>query len=333
MYNIVLINGDGIGPEITESVIRITEAAQVNINWISATAGLEAYEKGGNPLPDKTVQLIEEHKIALKGPLTTPVGSGFRSINVALRQKFDLYCNLRPAKTLPGVMTRYDKIDLVTFRENTQGIYIGEERYLNDDKTAAETIAVVTRKASERIVRVAFEYARKHGRKKVSLIHKANILKFTSGLFLNVGREISEEYPDIAFNDMIIDNTAMQMVMHPENFDILVTTNLFGDILSDLAAGLVGGLGVTGSANMGDHYAIFEAVHGSAPDIAGQGKANPTALLLSAVMMIEHIGESEKAEIIQKAIHKTLPDKSVATPDLGGKGNTRTYTDAIIRNL
>lgn len=333
MHQIVLIKGDGIGPEITESVLEILTAANADIQWVPALAGMEAFEKTGNPLPPETIELIKTHKIALKGPLTTPVGSGFRSINVALRQKFHLYCNIRPAQTLPGVSSRFTGIDLVTFRENTQGMYIGQERWLDKDQNKAESLAVVSRDASERIIRAAFEYARKHGRKKVTLVHKANILKYTTGLFLKVGREMAQDYPDIAFTDMIVDNTAMQMVIRPEIFDIIVTTNLFGDILSDLASGLVGGLGVTGSANMGDENAIFEAVHGSAPDIAGKGIANPTALLLSALMMLEHIGEEEKGEQIRKALYKTLPEKAVITGDLGGEGNTRSFTEAIVRNM
>ncbi|MDG5768132.1 isocitrate/isopropylmalate family dehydrogenase [Balneolales bacterium ANBcel1] len=334
MHNIVLIEGDGIGPEISRSVLRIFEAAGItNINWIPASAGMKAFEEEGNPLPDETVDLIDKHKVALKGPLTTPVGSGFRSVNVALRQKFDLYSNIRPAKTLPGVPTRFGNVDLVTFRENTQGMYSGIERYVGDSVDHAESVAVVTRSASERIIRAAFDYAVKHERTRVALIHKANIMKYTSGLFLKVGQEISKEYPDIVFNDMIVDNTAMQMVLRPEIFDVIVTTNLFGDILSDLASGLVGGLGVTGSANMGDKHAIFEAVHGSAPDIAGQGKANPTALLLSALMLLEHIGEFDGAEKIRRALFKALPDPNVVTGDLGGKGNTKVFTEAVISFL
>ncbi len=333
MHHIVLIEGDGIGPEITTSVLSILKAANVDITWIPGRAGMGAYEKTGNPLPDETVELIEKHKIALKGPLTTPVGSGFRSINVALRQKFNLYCNIRPAKTLPGVPSRFGSVDLVTFRENTQGMYIGQERWIDEEKNQAESIAVISREASERIIRAAFDYAVKHGRSKVSLIHKANILKYTTGLFLKVGQDVAKDYPDIEFNDMIVDNTAMQMVMRPEIFDIIVTTNLFGDILSDLASGLVGGLGVTGSANMGDEHAIFEAVHGSAPDIAGQGKANPTALLLSALLMLDHIGETEKADKIRKALYRTLIHKEVITADLGGEGNTQIFTDAVVSNI
>lgn len=333
MQNVVLIQGDGIGPEITTSVIEILKAAGASIAWIPATAGMEAYEKTGNPLPDETVELIDRHKVALKGPLTTPVGSGFRSINVALRQRFDLYCNLRPAQTLPGVPTRFGNVDLVTFRENTEGAYIGLEQYLDAEENRAESKAIITRTASERIVRAAFEYARKNQRKKVTLVHKANILKYSNGLFLSAGQQVSSDYPDIAFNDMIVDNTAMQMVMRPSLFDIIVTTNLFGDILSDLASGLVGGLGVTGSANLGDEHFMFEAVHGSAPDIAGQNKANPTALLLSALLMLEHLGQDECAGRIRRALYKTLPDKEVITGDLGGEGTTSLFTQAVIHNL
>ena len=333
MHDIVLIKGDGIGPEITDSVCDILNAAKAKINWIPAIAGMDAFEKTGNPLPDETIALIEKHKIALKGPLTTPVGTGFRSINVTLRQKFDLFCNIRPAKTLPGVSGRFSNVDLVTFRENTQGLYIGQERWLDEKQNQAEATALVSRDSCERIIRAAFEYAIKHRRKKVSLIHKANILKFTTGLFLKIGQELAHDYPEIEFNDMIVDNAAMQLVIRPEIFDIIVTTNLFGDILSDLASGLVGGLGVTGSANLGSDYAIFEAVHGSAPDIAGQGKANPTALLLSTLMMLDHIGEPVKAEKIRQALFKTLPDKAVITADLGGMGNTKIFTDAVIKNL
>lgn len=333
MHDIVLIKGDGIGPEITDSVRDILNAVEAEINWIPAIAGMDAFEKTGNPLPDETIALIEKHKIALKGPLTTPVGTGFRSINVTLRQKFDLFCNIRPAKTLPGVSGRFSNVDLVTFRENTQGLYIGQERWLDEKQNQAEATALVSRDSCERIIRAAFEYAIKHRRKKVSLIHKANILKFTTGLFLKIGQELAHDYPEIEFNDMIVDNAAMQLVIRPEIFDIIVTTNLFGDILSDLASGLVGGLGVTGSANLGSDYAIFEAVHGSAPDIAGQGKANPTALLLSTLMMLDHIGEPVKAEKIRQALFKTLPDKAVITADLGGMGNTKIFTDAVIKNL
>jgi len=329
MHNVVLIPGDGIGPEITEAVQRVLKAAEAPINWIPALAGMSAFEQTGNPLPEETVELIAEHKIALKGPLETPIGAGFRSINVALRQRFDLFSNIRPAKSLPGIHSPFTHVDLVLFRENTQGMYIGQERWIDDSKKQAESIAVITREASERIIRAAFDYARLHNRKRVHLVHKANILKLTSGLFLQIGREIAPEYPDIDFRDIIVDNMAMQMVMRPEQFDVVVTTNLFGDILSDLASGLVGGLGLTGSANIGKEHAMFEAVHGSAPDIAGQKKANPTALLFSALMMLEHLGHDDIAERIRNAVKFVLKDQKACTADIGGEGDTFTYADAI----
>jgi isocitrate dehydrogenase (NAD+) len=330
MHNVVLIPGDGIGTEITQAVQQILKAAGAPINWIPAKAGMSAYNELGNPLPDETVALIDQYKVALKGPLETPVGGGFRSINVTLRQKFNLYSNIRPAKSLPGIKSPFTHVDMVIFRENTQGMYIGQERYVGDDKSHAESIAVITREASENIIHAAFQYARKHGRKRVALVHKANILKLTTGLFLQVGREIAPQYPDIEFRDVIVDNMAMQMVMRPEQFDVVVTTNLFGDILSDLASGLVGGLGMTGSANIGPHHAMFEAVHGSAPDIAGQKKANPTALLFSALMMLEYLGEDEIAARIRAAVIEVLKDREDAcTPDIAGKGDTFTYADAI----
>jgi isocitrate dehydrogenase (NAD+) len=330
MHNVVLIPGDGIGAEITQAVQQILSAAGAPINWITAKAGMGAFQELGNPLPDETVALLEQYKVALKGPLETPVGGGFRSINVTLRQKFNLYSNIRPAKSLPGIHSPFTHVDMVIFRENTQGMYIGQERYVGDGKIHAESIAVITREASENIIHAAFQYARKHGRKRVALVHKANILKLTTGLFLQVGREIAPEYPDVEFRDVIVDNMAMQMVMRPEQFDVVVTTNLFGDILSDLASGLVGGLGMTGSANIGPAHAIFEAVHGSAPDIAGQKKANPTALLFSALMMLEYLGEDEIAGRIRAAVIEVLKDRQDAcTPDIGGKGDTFTYADAI----
>lgn len=332
-HKVVLIKGDGIGPEISDAVVAIIEAAGADIKWIQATAGLAAHESVGTPLPGETIALIDEHKIVLKGPLTTPVGGGFRSVNVALRQKFELFSNIRPAKSLPGVRSVAGDVDMVIFRENTQGLYIGREHWADDDHNVAESIAVVSRSASERIIKAAFEYAKSRGRKKVTVAHKANILKLTTGLFLEVGREVSKQYPEIAFDDLIIDNAAMQMVLNPHKIDVLVTTNLFGDILSDLASGLVGGLGVTGSANLGKEHAMFEAVHGSAPDIAGQGKANPTALLFGGIMMMDYLGEKEIAQRIHDAVLKTLPNKAVCTADLGGEGNTKTYTDAVISNL
>lgn len=332
-HDVVLLSGDGIGPEITASVKTIFQEAGVNINWIEAEAGMGAFENHGTPLPEETLDLIRKHKIALKGPLTTPVGKGFRSANVTLRQVLDLYANVRPVQTLPGVDTPHKNVDLVTFRENTQGLYIGQERIVDAERNHVELIGVITRKASERIVTAAFEYARKYGRKKVTLAHKANILKESTGLFLRVGREISASYPDIEFQDIIIDNMAMQMVMRPQQFDIIVTTNLFGDILSDLASGLVGGLGLTPGANIGDEYAVFEAVHGSAPDIAGQNKANPTALLFSGLMMLRHLDMEVEYNRIRKAVLSALADPEVRTADIGGQGNTTVFTEAICRNL
>lgn len=332
MHDIVLIPGDGIGSEITKSVTTILDKAGADINWIRCTAGLKAHEELGNPLPDETLEAIDKYRIALKGPLTTPVGAGFRSVNVAMRKKFELYSNIRPAKTLPYIKSRFDDVDLVMFRENTEGLYIGKEKWVEENKHA-ESIAVVTREASEKIIRAAFEYAKKNNRKKVTLTHKANILKFTSGLFLEVGEEIAEEYPEIEYEDLIVDNMAMQMVLRPEEFDVIVTTNLFGDILSDLASGLVGGLGLTGAANIGDDAAMFEAVHGSAPDIAGQNKANPIAFLLSALMMLDYVDEERLANRIRQAVYYTLRDKSVCTPDIGGSGSTETFTEAVCDNL
>lgn len=334
MENIVLIPGDGIGKEITTAVTNILDAAGAEINWIECKAGEMAYKELGNPLPDETVEAMEKYRIALKGPLTTPVGAGFRSINVALRQKFDLYSNIRPAKSLPNIESPFRSVDLVIFRENTQGLYFGKEMWMDEEKTHAESVAVVTRKASEKIITSAFEFAVKYHRKKITLVHKANILKLTTGLFLEIGKEIAQKYSSIEFEDLIVDNMAMQMVMRPQRFDVIVTTNLFGDILSDLASGLVGGLGVTGAANIGDDAAMFEAVHGSAPDIAGKGLANPTALLFSALLMLEYLDKPRLAEKIRSAVYTVLQDhKDVCTPDVGGNGTTTTYADAICRLL
>ncbi|MEX1063642.1 MAG: isocitrate/isopropylmalate dehydrogenase family protein [Balneolaceae bacterium] len=329
MHNIVLIPGDGIGPEITKSVTKILKAAGGEFNWIECQAGEAAFRETGKAIPGDTVEAIRKYRIALKGPLTTPVGKGFRSVNVSLRQEFDLYSNIRPAKSLPNIDTPYRNVDIITFRENTQGLYIGKEAWVKDNEHA-ESIAVVTRKASTRVIRSAFEYARSHDRKKVTLVHKANILKLTTGLFLKVGEEIAGDYPEIEFQDLIVDNMAMQMVMNPGQFDVIVTTNLFGDILSDLASGIVGGLGVTGAANIGDDAAMFEAVHGSAPDIAGKNLANPTAMLFSAVMMLDYLDETAVKNRILSALYRVLQDqKYVCTPDIGGSGNTITFTEAL----
>lgn len=332
MHDVVLIPGDGIGPEITESVTTILDEAGADINWIRCTAGLNAQEELDNPLPDETIDAIDKYRIALKGPLTTPVGAGFRSVNVAMRKKFELHSNIRPAKTLPHIHSRYENVDLVMFRENTEGLYIGKEQWVKEDNHA-ESIAVVTRDASEKVIRSAFEYAKKKNRKKVTLVHKANILKYTCGLFMEVGEEIAQGYPDIEYEDLIVDNMAMQMVLNPEQFDVIVTTNLFGDILSDLSSGLVGGLGLTGAANIGDDAAMFEAVHGSAPDIAGQNVANPVAFLLSALMLLEHLDENKLADRIRQAVYYTLENKSVCTPDIGGSGSTTKFTEAVCNNL
>jgi isocitrate dehydrogenase (NAD+) len=319
-HKIVLIPGDGIGPEISAATLEVLAATGVEIEWVREdNTGMGAIEKEGTPLPDHVLESIKTHKVALKGPITTPVGDGFKSVNVTLRQTLDLYANVRPSYSLPGIRTPFHHVDLVLFRENTEGLYIGEETF-NEETQTAEAIARISRHGSERIIRYAFEYAKTHDRHKVTLAHKANILKQTSGLFLRVGREIAaNEYPDIKFEEVIIDNLCMQMVTHPERYDCLVTTNLFGDIVSDLAAGLVGGLGIVPGANIGSEYAVFEAVHGSAPDIAGQNKANPTALIRSAEMMLRHIGEIRAAECIRKSLFEIFRRGEYRTGDLGGK--------------
>ena len=312
----MLIPGDGIGPSIAEIAIRIIEAAGVKIEWQRHDAGLSAIDKYKDPLPAHVLEAIRETRIALKGPLTTPVGSGFRSVNVALRQEFDLYANLRPARSFAGVPSRYKDIDLIVVRENTEEFYAGIEHYIDPSHSAAETIGVVTRAGSERIVRFAYEYARKHNRKKVTTVHKANILKYTGGLFLEVARKLATEYPEIQSNDKIVDNMAMQMVVNPHQFDVIVTTNLFGDILSDLASGLVGGLGLAPGGNIGYNAAIFEAVHGSAPDIAGKNIANPSAILLAGVMMLRYFEEFQAADKIESALAAVLREGKKVTRDL-----------------
>jgi isocitrate dehydrogenase (NAD+) len=335
MYTVTLVPGDGIGPEITAATIKVIEATGVKIDWERHVAGLSGIEQYKDPLPPQVIESIQRNKIALKGPLTTPIGTGFRSVNVALRKEFDLYVNLRPAKSFDGVKSNWSNIDLVTVRENTEEFYAGIEHYIDPAKTAAETIGIVTRAGSERILRYAFEYARKHKRKKVTIVHKANILKYTGGLFLDVGKKLGEEYPDIETSDRIIDNMCMQLVMNPHQFDIIVTTNLFGDILSDLCSGLVGGLGLAPGANIGTTVSMFEAVHGSAPDIAGKGIANPCALILAAAMLLKHIGEEAAAVKIEKAVAKVIHDGTDVTRDLNPaiSAGTDRMTDAIIRNL
>jgi isocitrate dehydrogenase (NAD+) len=335
-HTVTLIPGDGIGPAITEAVVRILEAAGADIEWDRQVAGVAALEERNSPLPPETLESIRANCVALKGPLTTPVGTGFRSINVALRKEFDLYANVRPALTIvPG--GRYQDIDLVLIRENTEGLYSGIEHYVgigNDRRAAAESIMVVTRFGTERIIRYAFEYAVTHGRKKVTLAHKANILKYTQGLFLDIGRDVATEYAGrVEFEDVIIDATAMRLVMDPHRFDVIVTENMFGDILSDLMAGLVGGLGLTPGGNIGDDASIFEAVHGSAPDIVGRNIANPSALLLAAVMMLEHLELAEPAARIRRALTEVVRSGESLTPDLGGSATTDQFTDALIGRL
>ena len=332
MKKITLIPGDGIGYEISESLVKIFDAAKVPIEFETENAGSDVYEKIGELIPESLYESVERNKIAIKGPITTPIGKGFRSINVYLRKKYDLYTNFRPSRNLPGIETRYDNIDLAIFRENTEGIYIGEEKYENEEKTSAIAIKRITRKGSKRIIQSAFEYAKNNGISKVTVVHKANILKFTDGMFLDIAREISKEYENIQLEELIIDNMCMQLVTNPERFKVIVTMNLYGDILSDLVAGLVGGLGVAPGANIGDDIAIFEAVHGSAPDIAGQNKANPLALLLSSIEMLKYLKLDNFAKNIENAILKTLTD-GCKTADLGGSATTTEFTDKIIENL
>ncbi len=330
MHKIVLIPGDGIGPEVSKAVQEVIEAAGVKVDWFVEEAGAHVFEKTGELVPDSVYKAIDQHRVALKGPITTPVGTGFRSINVSLRQKYQLYANVRPVKAYPG-MGKGQDVDLVIFRENTEDLYAGIEKRISEDEVHG--IKVITRKASKDIAKAAFEYARTNDRKQVSAVHKANIMKLADGLFLEEARRVAKEYPEIKYNEVIVDNMCMQLVMYPEKYDVVVTENLYGDILSDLSAGLVGGLGLVPGANIGKDCAIFEAVHGSAPDIAGQGKANPIALILSAAMMLEHINEQTAAKKIRKAVGLALEKKVGLTPDLGGSGTTKSLTEAIIHGL
>lgn len=335
MHEVTLIPGDGIGPSITDAAVRIIEAAGVKIAWETVEAGMAAIDNYKDPLPKAVLDSIERTRVALKGPLTTPVGSGFRSVNVALRKEFDLYSNVRPARSFEGVTSQHVDLDIVIVRENTEEFYAGIEHYIDPQRSAAETIGIVTRSGSARILRYAYEYARKHKRKKVTTVHKANILKYTGGLFLDVSREIAAEYPDLESNDRIIDNMAMQMVMNPHQFDVIVTTNLFGDILSDLASGLVGGLGLAPGANIGYTASIFEAVHGSAPDIAGKNLANPAAVILAGVMMLDHLGEQKAAARIEWAVREVIREGKAVTRDLNHTNpvGTTQMTDAIIAKM
>jgi isocitrate dehydrogenase (NAD+) len=330
MRTITLIPGDGIGPEITDSVVKIIEKSGLNIDWDIQTAGANAIKIDGDPLPQRVIDSIKKNKVALKAPVTTPIGSGFRSINVALRKELDLYANLRPCKNLPNVKTRFDNVDIIVVRENTEDLYAGIERKIDND--TAESIKIITRGASTRIAEFAFDYAVKNNRKEVCAVSKANICKFSDGLFLESVRAVAKKYPTIIYREILVDNCCMQLVQKPEQFDVLVLPNLYGDIVSDLCAGLIGGLGVAQGANIGKDCAVFEAVHGSAPDIAGQDKANPTALLLSAVEMLKYMGENFYAEKIEKALFKTLAGK-ILTADLRGSAKCSEFTEEIIKCL
>jgi isocitrate dehydrogenase (NAD+) len=333
---VTLIAGDGIGPNITDATVRVLEAAGADVEWDRQAAGAGAVATHGDPMPDATLESIRRTRVALKGPLETPVGEGFRSVNVALRKSFDLYANVRPAHVIMRG-GKFDKVDIVLVRENTEGLYIGIEHYVrigDDPRAVAESLAVITRFGSQRVIRYAFEYAVAHGRKKVTLVHKANILKYSQGLFLEVGREIAKEYAGrVEFEEQIIDAMAMKLVLYPERFDVIVTTNLFGDILSDLISGLVGGLGLAPGANIGASAAIFEAVHGTAPDIAGKGVANPGALILAACLMLDHLGDRDRANRIREALEATIQEGRVLTRDLGGTASTQEFADAVIARL
>lgn len=328
---ITLIKGDGIGPEITEAMKKIASALKINIEFEEINAGLSVFEEEGVYIPQRLFDSIRENKIAIKGPITTPIGHGFRSINVELRKKFDLFANIRPIKAPGPLELKFDGVDMVIFRENTEDLYAGIEEQISEDE--AHSIKVITRDKSGRIIEKAFEFARENKRKKVSIITKANIMKLTDGLFLEVGREVAKSFPDIEFEELLVDNTAMQMVINSGRFDVLVTENLYGDILSDLGAGLVGGLGLMPGVNKGKDIAIYESIHGSAPDIAGKNLANPIAMILTFCLLLDDIGEKDHAENIRKAIYKTLSDKDNYTRDLGGENTTTGITEAIISNL
>ena len=332
-YPVTLIPGDGIGPEVAAATVRVVDATGVKIEWERMELNALVLAQGGNVFPQQLLDSLERTKVGLKGPVTTPVGGGFSSLNVALRKKLDLFANVRPVLSLPGLKTRFDdvKIDMVIFRENTEDLYSGLEHEVVKD--VVTSLKVITRVASIRIAEYAFAYARQHGRKKVAAIHKANIMKLSDGLFLRCCREIAESYPDIRYSELIVDNASMQLVMRPETFDLLLLPNLYGDIVSDLAAGLVGGLGVVPGANMGEHHAVFEAVHGSAPDIAGKGVANPTALIRSSVLMLSHLGETDAAHRLNRAVEQVYAERDHLTPDVGGTSSTNQFTDALIAKL
>lgn len=328
---ITLIPGDGIGPEVTNATVRVIEASGIKVEWESFLIGAAAIAEHGDPLPQALIESVKNNRIALKGPVGTPIGGGFASVNVGLRKKLDLYANLRPVKNLPSIKTRFDNVDLVIVRENTEDLYSGLEHEVVPG--VVESLKIITEKASRRIAQFAYEYARKNGRKRVTAIHKANIMKLSDGLFLKCVRDVAKDYPEIDSDDKIVDNACMQLVTHPEKYDVLLLENLYGDIVSDLGAGLVGGLGVVPGANIGENVAIFEAVHGSAPDIAGKNIANPMALIQTAILMLKYINETEAAERINKAINDVLLEGKVRTPDLGGTSNTTEFTYAIIEKL
>jgi len=330
-HKITLIPGDGIGPEVTAATLKVIEAAGLEVEWETINAGADAFEKHGKYLPDELMDSIQRTRVAIKGPITTPIGKGFSSINVALRKALTLYANFRPIKNLPGVKTRFDNVDIIVVRENTEDLYSGLEHVVVPG--VVESLKIITAEASTRIARFAFDYARKHGRKKIAAIHKANIMKLSDGLFLECVRNIAQLYPEIVYEEMIVDNTCMQMVLDPQQFDVMLLENLYGDIVSDLGAGLVGGLGLVPGANLGDNCAIFEPVHGSAPKIAGKNMANPTAMLLSAVLMFQHLGETEKAALIASAVEKVYASGKLRTADLGGNSSTSQFTDAVVQHI
>ena len=331
---VTIIKGDGIGPDIVDSALKILDALDAGFDYEYTQVGQAALDAGEtDPMPQAAIDSIERTGLVLKGPVTTPVGKGYRSVNVAMRKRFDLYANVRPTLSIPGTRSRYENLDIITVRENQGGMYSGEGQTVSADGTRAEALSVITRAQSERILRFAFELARARGRKKVTVAHKANIMKSTSGLFLDVAREIAREYDDLEHDEAIVDACAMKLVMVPEAFDVIVTTNLFGDIISDLCAGLIGGLGLAPGANIGEHCAMFEAVHGSAPDIAGKNIANPTSVILASALMLDHLGKPDKAQRIRTAVRAVIGDHDRTTPDLGGEGTTDSFTQAVLERL
>jgi isocitrate dehydrogenase (NAD+) len=330
-HRITLVPGDGIGPEVTRATLKVIEAAGIDVEWETINAGAHAFQKYGQYLPDELMDSIRRNKVAIKGPISTPIGPGFASINVALRKALNLYANFRPIKNLPGVKSRFENVDIIVVRENTEDLYSGLEHVVVPG--VVESLKIITAEASTRIARFAFEYARRHQRTKISAVHKANIMKLSDGLFLECVRNVAKLYPEVGYEELIVDNTCMQMVLDPSQFDIMLLENLYGDIVSDLGAGLVGGLGLVPGANLGEECAIFEPVHGSAPKIAGKNAANPTAMLLSAVLMFHHLGESEKASLIASAVEKVYVQGKALTADLGGTTSTTQFTDAIVQHL